>query len=61
MPHGVHAAVDHVQPSCADAMVDGGNAQAEAAQLRSRHDAVLRPRERSEGPVCGDLTAHIAV
>ena len=48
VPHCVQAAVHDVQPSRGDPSIDGAVAQAELAQLRAVHDAMLVAGERRE-------------
>jgi hypothetical protein len=61
VPDRVDAAVDQMQPTAANAMIDPGDAQPERPQLRSRDHAVLSPGERGDLHVVGDLTADAAV
>jgi hypothetical protein len=51
MPHGVHAAMNPVEASLPDAMLDRARADAKPEQLPPCDHAVLLGRERRDPPV----------
>ena len=53
MADGVHPAVNAVKPTTPDPPVDRAPLQAEGAQLRHRHDAMLSPGERRHAQIPG--------
>ncbi len=68
MADGVDAAMDAVQPSCAEPAVDRRRRQLDGVQLRRGDDPVLARRERSEADVagwdekfvvCGSFSSHL--
>jgi hypothetical protein len=51
MSHGVHTAVNAVQPPASGALRNGAAAKPEIRKLAERHNPVLPPGQRGEAPI----------